>query len=256
MELTAERLRELLYYDPEKGVFRRTNGIIAGSDKSAGYWSISVCGRLYLAQKLAWLYVTGEWPARRIAFRNGKKGDCRWTNLRLTGPEVSLTADRLKEILDYDETSGIFRYRKQRGIQETGAIAGQISKKSSWNGGGYRVIYIDGRGYGANRLAWFYVHGIWPADQVDHVNAVRDDNRIANLRLATRTQNMANCRKRANNTTGLKGAYWHKAARRWMSSIQCAGVYEYLGLFDTKEEAHAAYVMAANRLFGEFARAG
>lgn len=162
---------------------------------------------------------------------------------------------RLKQIMKYDPETGVFIYLVNRGRQKkAGDIVGFVSPKSSHNGGGYRIIHVDGREYAAHQLAWFYVYGTWPKSQVDHINVQRDDNRIANLREATHSQNMANRPIQSNNTSGLKGASFHKAARKWVSCIQKEGEYMYLGLHETRELAHAAYCNAAKNLFGVFAR--
>ena len=260
--LTAEQLKAALHYDPDTGIFTRRfhaspnarAGDVAGTAHIRGYWQIHICGKLMLAHVLAWLYMTGEMPTRRICFRNGLKRDFRWGNLRLTGAEPELTAERLREILHYDPETGIFTYRRSRGPHETGDIVGHISRKSTHQGGGYRVIAVEGREYGAHRLAWLYVHGEFPKGQIDHRNLIRDDNRITNLRPATRSQNVANRGIQSNNTSGMKGVSWHKAAKRWVACIQQEGVYRYLGLFDTKEQAHTAYRAAAINSFKEFAR--
>jgi hypothetical protein len=261
--LTAERLRELLAYDAATGVFtRRVSltpsvrvGEIAGTAKGNGYRQINVDGSIYLAHVLAWLWMTGEMPPKRITFRNGDKGDTRWENLRLTGPEPKLTAERLREILYYDPGTGVFRYRRNRGGGKLkGDIAGFISPKSDANGGGYRIIAIEGREYGAHRLAWLYMTGAWPTGRVDHKNTIRDDNRFDNLREATHSQNMANKNLQANNTSGLKGVTWNKNARKWVASIQANGKQRHLGLFLTAKSAHDAYCRAAYELFGSFAR--
>ncbi len=166
-----------------------------------------------------------------------------------------ITLGRLKEIMKYDPETGVFTYLVNRGrLRKAGDVAGVVSPKSFHNGGGYRIIVVDGRGYAAHQLAWFYVNGVWPKDRIDHINVCRDDNRISNLREATHSQNMANRPAQSNNTSGLKGAYFHKAARKWVSCIQKEGEYMYLGLHETKELAHAAYCNAARNLFGEFAR--
>lgn len=88
---------------------------------------------------------------------------------------------------------------------------------------------------------------------VDHKNKNPLDNRKENLRLATCSQNNANSRAPVTNTSGLKGAYWHAGARKWMASIGVGKKAIYLGLHPTKEEAHAAYMEAAVRFFGPFA---
>lgn len=101
----------------------------------------------------------------------------------------------------------------------------------------------------AHKLAWLYVTGEYPSCIVDHVNMVKNDNRYANLRLASKSQNGANSRARG--SSGIKGAYWSKQIKRWYSRIG----RRYLGTFDTPEQAHEAYVRAASQEFQEFARA-
>lgn len=157
-----------------------------------------------------------------------------------------LTAERLRSLLDYDPATGVFLWRVRRGPSAlAGSIAGHIIA------GGYRLIGVDGTEYYAHRLAWLYVHGAWPTGHIDHQNVTPGDDRISNLREATRSQNLANRPAQSNNTSGLKGVSFHKGAGRWRATIQ----HKYLGLFDTAEEAHAAYRAAASRVFGEFARA-
>jgi hypothetical protein len=167
-----------------------------------------------------------------------------------------VSQDRLKQLLDYDPESGVFKWRERRSrLAHAGSVAGSVSKASRHNGGGYRWIGVDGREYLAHRLAWIYMTGVDSACEVDHKNCDRDDNRFDNLREATDSQNMANRGKPANNTSGYKGVSWNKNARKWVASIMRDGRYKYLGLYLTPEAAHAAYVAEADRSFGEFARA-
>src|ERR1700719_1662744 len=102
--------------------------------------------------------------------------------------------DRLRELLSYDPETGVFRWlvRKRQNVK-AGDVAG------SFDGCGYCKISIDRRAYKAHRLAWLYMTGEWPPAEIDHINMNRADNRFANLRLATRHQNMANQRLYANN---------------------------------------------------------
>jgi hypothetical protein len=109
---------------------------------------------------------------------------------------------------------------------------------------GYRRINIDRRLYQAHRLAWLYVHGRWPIVELDHINGVRDDNRLANLREATRAQNNQNLSQRSDNKSGHVGASFHKQTRRWKAQIQVGGQTRHLGLYATPEAAHDAYLAA------------
>jgi hypothetical protein len=156
-----------------------------------------------------------------------------------------LTQDRLKAILDYNPDTGKFQWRQRRGSAGAGRIAGCD------DGQGYIQILINSRVYAAHRLAWLWIHGRWPHPEIDHKNGVRNDNRLTNLREATRSQNHAN-RKSNPNRAGLKGV--ERREDRWSSYIRVKGRSIRLGTFDTPEEAHNAYLAAARRAYGEFAR--
>lgn len=162
---------------------------------------------------------------------------------------VNLTAERLREVLDYDPATGSFIWVKRIGIRiVVGRLAGITDHY------GHRYIGIDGERFMAHRLAWLYVHGVWPPDQIDHINGIPDDNRLVNLRLSSQAENSKNQRRSRVNTSGYKGVVWHKGAGRWMAQIWADKVKYYLGLFDTPEEGHIAYCEAASRLHREFAR--
>lgn len=159
-----------------------------------------------------------------------------------------LTADRIRAVLTYDPITGIFRWKSGRpGWQSADRPAGNL------DGSGRRIISIARRRYYASRLAWLYVHGEWPVKFIDHINLDKADDRIANLREATRTENAGNRATRADSSSGLKGA--SKSGYQWKSSIKKDGVVYHLGRFDTPLAAHKAYVAKAIELYGEFARA-
>lgn len=153
--------------------------------------------------------------------------------------QTSLTQSILKSRFRYDPTSGLFFSRSAR------RVVGNRMRD------GYLRIEIGGRSYMAHRLAWLYMTGDWPTDQIDHANLDKTDNRIANLRLSDLRLNAGNCRRRR---AGLKGATFHKQTGRWQASIKSFGRSKYLGLFDTEQAAHDAYATAAAATFGEFAR--
>jgi hypothetical protein len=160
-----------------------------------------------------------------------------------------LTAERLREVLEYDPGTGRFTWRIRHRRIGVGAEAGSIDRR------GYVRIRIGGKRYAAHRLAWLYVHAAWPSDQIDHIDGNPRNNRLANLRVATNSQNQGNSRRRRHSASGFKGAYYHKPSGRWRAAIRKDGVRIQLGRFDTPEEAHAAYCKAAAALHGEFARA-
>lgn len=158
-----------------------------------------------------------------------------------------LTIERLHSVLSYDAELGRFVFLVSRGACKTGTIAGSPSSNR------YILINVDRRKYHAHRLAWFYVHGRWPK-RLDHRNGDRADNRLSNLREASPSQNAINAKLRADNTSGLKGAFFHKPRRKWLSAIRVNGRQIHLGYFDTAEAAHSAYCAAAREHYSEFAR--
>ena len=161
-----------------------------------------------------------------------------------------LTQEQLKELLSYDADTGIFVRLKSSGGQGIGSIAGGISPK------GYIRIQMARKQYGAHRLAFLYMTGEFPVDQVDHINGVKDDNRWLNLRQATGSQNMSNQGRPITNTSGFKGVSWKKRDKKWKAQIMHMNRAIYLGYFTTPEAAHQAYVEAAEKLHGNFANIG
>lgn len=153
-----------------------------------------------------------------------------------------MNQDRLKEMLIYDPTTGVFRWRvRPNGRICVGDEAGNVHVK------GYRYIQLDRRLYFAHRLAWLYMTGEWPKGQVDHKNARRDDNRWKNLRDVTREVNAQNRRTASvKNSAGLLGVSKHYG--KFQATIFVGGKNRHLGTFVTAETAHAAYVGAKRRL--------
>jgi hypothetical protein len=107
---------------------------------------------------------------------------------------------------------------------------------------GYVRVGVGGRVYLAHRLAWFYVHGYWPAEEVDHINGCRTDNRICNLREANRRLNSQNMKK--HRAGKLPGSSFYQDIGKWRSTIYYGGVHHLVGYYPTEEEAHEAYMKA------------
>lgn len=148
----------------------------------------------------------------------------------------------------YDPETGLFTW--VRPPKEHPRMLGQVA------GGfrsGYILIKIDGRKYGAHRLAWLYTHERWPVDRIDHINGDGLDNRLCNLREATQAQNCANARRMSGKE--LPKGVRHTANGRFQSRISFQKRLITLGVFDTVEAAAAAYSEAASRFYGQFARA-
>lgn len=161
--------------------------------------------------------------------------------------EKSLSHDKLLEILSYDGGTGLFTWKTSNSNRRrVGDVAGgNVSK-------GYIAICIDYNRFFAHRLAWFYVHGVWPQHEVDHINGIHNDNRISNIRATTVEQNRRNKRMSKNNTSGWKGV--SRSRKKWVAQIGVDNKHLHLGVFDTVEEAHQAYVAASKKYHGEFGR--
>ncbi len=142
-----------------------------------------------------------------------------------------LTQSRLKELLTYDPDTGIFVWILRAGRGGAGCIAGSVRPT------GYRYIGIDRKNYRAHRLAWLYVYGKFPDNQIDHKNRKRDDNWIGNLRDVTTIENCKNQTMYKNNTSGIAGVRWHKGQKRWHAQIVVRQKNIYLGSFLGLDEA-------------------
>lgn len=158
-----------------------------------------------------------------------------------------LTRARLHELLHYSPETGIFTWKMNRGAVAVGSEAGTIMKFKNCS---YRYIMIDFKYHRAHRLAWFYVHGSWPKNHLDHINNIGTDNRIVNLREATTAENSQapNRTMDPRNTSGFPGVSRKAGRSKWNASIQVNSKRLYLGTFETAEEASTAYQVAKRRL--------
>lgn len=159
----------------------------------------------------------------------------------------SLTPERLRELLHYDPETGVFTWIAERRRKvKAGDVAG--CKRT----GEYIKIRIDYQLHLAHRLAWLYVHGVWPKRFIDHINCDRSDNRIANLREACDTINAQNIiAPKAHSKSGVLGVkrYERKDGRvTWRASLRHEGRTMYIGTFDSVEQASEAYVKHKRQL--------
>lgn len=146
-----------------------------------------------------------------------------------------LSARTLRFYFSYNPDTGVFTRRGQ--TKQSGRIATK----------GYRQIALVGTRFMAHRLAWLYVHGEWPKDQIDHINQNKDDNRIVNLRQATNKQNQENIAQWSKNTSGRRGVRFTRGA--WIAEIKQFKKNLHLGSFDTIIDAVAARIKAERELF-------
>ena len=153
----------------------------------------------------------------------------------------------LKEKLDYNQELGIFTWKLKSAFKKIGSIAGYKNLQ------GYIIIKINKKMYPAHRLVCLYVYGYLPKI-IDHINGIKDDNRIINLRPATSSQNQWNRKLSKNNTSGIKGVTWNTHTNKWLAQTTINGKNKYLGYFEDIELAELVVQEARNKYHGEFAR--
>lgn len=161
---------------------------------------------------------------------------------------IILTQKILKELLNYNPETGIF----SRNIPTKRARVGYEYKTVGNHG--YIVINILNKTYTAHRLAWLYIYGEMPSSTLDHINGIRIDNRIANLRVVTPSQNIINTKLRSDNKSGSRGVSWCKDRNKWQAYINIDGKRKPLGRFENKEDAEKAYLEYSINNYGEYIR--
>ena len=152
-----------------------------------------------------------------------------------------MNQERLHQLFVYDASTGQFINRITRPNALAGNIAGSLTRS------GYLEIGVDGKSFYAHRLIWMYVYGAWPTGVIDHINCIKTDNRIENLRDVSHAINCQNV-KRAHSDSKIKFLGVAKNHKRFLSQITVKGRYVYLGTFDTPEEAHNVYIEAKRSL--------
>lgn len=156
----------------------------------------------------------------------------------------TFTASELKEVLFYEPETGMFKWRVAPTARvKVGDHAGCV--EVSRGGGKYLRIGVFGGRHRAHRLAWLYVHGVWPKDMIDHINGNGLDNRISNLRDATNAQNQWNARPSSRSSSGIRGVSWCARRKMWAAAVRTH--------YETREEAIEAVVKAEAAMRGEFA---
>jgi hypothetical protein len=159
-----------------------------------------------------------------------------------------MNIDELKSLLSYDSDTGAIRWIAKG--------KGMIKKKAAGTllYSGYFGICIGSKRWQAHRIAWALHHGKWPKDQIDHINGVKTDNRICNLREATNSQNGKNLGLSKANKSGVKGVSFENYTQRWKASIKVENKTISLGRFNSIEDAAMARKLAEQYYFKEWNR--
>ena len=151
----------------------------------------------------------------------------------------NLSHKRLVEVLLYEPETGYFFWKVSGNKRKAGTQAGRVMKK------GYRQLTVDYIQYLEHRLAWFYVYKEWPKLYIDHINEVKSDNRISNLRDVNQTTNLLNqANPQKNNNSGFRGVSFIKRNGKYRAQLMICGKQHCLGQFDSPETAYQAYLSA------------
>ena len=157
-----------------------------------------------------------------------------------------------KDLLDYNPETGVLTWKNvSNRTDRYGMKAGWVDRTK-----GYRKIEIKGFSFSAHRICWLLAYGEYPKYEIDHINGIKDDNRLKNLRQATHSQNCMNQKIKVNNKVGYKGVHLRKDTQKYVSIIWKNGKCHYLGQYEAAEQAHDAYVKASVVIHGEFANHG
>jgi hypothetical protein len=154
-----------------------------------------------------------------------------------------LDSKRLKELFNYNPETGIFTRKIERGGKKAGTIAGKQRKD------GYIDIKISPKRYLAHRLAWLYVYDNWPNQMLDHINGIRNDNKILNLREVNNSENQQNkIKARKDSKSGFQCVIYKPSHKKWQAYITVDGIQKHIGYFNSPEEAHSAYLLKKKEL--------
>jgi len=165
--------------------------------------------------------------------------------------KAELSQEELKLLLHYDPDTGVFTWKARNCIDGNSRhikmwntrYAGSIANSKEFKG--YLILSIMGTSYKQHRLAFLYMTGRFPIDQIDHINGIKHDNRISNLREATNSENIQNqIRARSDSKTGILGVSWHKRLKKFAARININGTLKHLGYFNTPEAAQSVYIQA------------
>ena len=163
------------------------------------------------------------------------------------------TPAMLHKLLTYDPDTGLLYWRTRTPDMFADGKQTATQACANWNARfagteafifsdakGYKRGKIFGKTYRAHRVIWALANGLWPLDQIDHINGIRDNNRLCNLRDVTGSVNLRNAKKQFNNTSGICGVSWVKRKQKWQANIGIRGHKIHIGIFDNIEDAAAA----------------
>lgn len=156
----------------------------------------------------------------------------------------------IRDLIDYNPETGVLKAKANFSGRQAGSVIGS----QTWQG--YYAFSLFGKKCFAHRLAWLLHYGEWPSQPIDHINGIKTDNSIRNLRLCSLSQNQFNKPTQKNNTTGVKGVYWNKRDKRYVASVQFNGKKYSAGHHKDIDSAKEAVMKLREKLAGEFTNHG
>lgn len=174
-------------------------------------------------------YCSLKCSARHRASKRPKVFTRKFTN------EIPITQAELMELFDYSKDSGEFKVKVKYNTMYNVGDSPKTKNKD-----GYYQLRINGKMYIQHRLAWLYCYGEFPTGDLDHINHIKTDNRISNLRVVDKSENNRNLPKRSDNTSGINGVWWHKDTKKWIAEGMFDGKKHYIGCFSDIEYAAIA----------------
>lgn len=255
---TAERLQEAFAYDARTGELRwrasigsrAVQGAAAGTLATRGELVVRLDGVLRRVHHIIWCMHHGRWPEALVSHANKVKTDNRIENLMVVTKAQAhehtraerITKENINSIFRYESGHIYWRQSLTGKNRVEGVEAGHINED------GYRVVETAGKAIGAHRIIWLMHHGAWPTGEIDHINGNRADNRIENLRDVVKRTNSENRRRATSGSkTGVLGVE-ELPSGRFRARIRSFGKIHDVGIFDSTESAHAAYVQAKRKM--------
>ncbi|WP_239006796.1 HNH endonuclease [Enterobacter hormaechei] len=156
----------------------------------------------------------------------------------------------IRDLIDYNPETGVLTAKANFSGRQAGSVIGS----QTWQG--YYAFSLFGKKCFAHRLAWLLHYGEWPSQPIDHINGIKTDNSIRNLRICSLSQNQFNKPTQKNNTTGVKGVYWNKRDKRYVASVQFNGKKYSAGHHKDIDSAKEAVMKLREKLAGEFTNHG
>ena len=155
--------------------------------------------------------------------------------------DKTVTQELLHSLFIYDTETGNLIWKNDTGTAKKGSVAGYIKNTGRRYSRGYRYIRVNSKDYASHRLVWLFHNGSFPSKCIDHINTIRDDNRIENLRDVSHAENMLNLALGSGASSGYKGVYRAKGSKKWFSVLYWDGIRIGLGSYDDPVDAASVY---------------